>query len=123
MAGDPYPRPPSSRKKRKLSADEQAARIAWKTDGRIPGCDPHHFIDAQVLRHMGFSAYEWDPRNKGWIPREIHAGHTSRMHPIGREQIPASVWDFAGELDLKLGRAYFANWLCKNYSAEELEAA
>jgi hypothetical protein len=119
----PYPRPVSSRKSRKFSKEEVKARMAWKTDGRVPGCDPHHVIDAQVLRHMGFSDYLWDPRNKLWVAREIHAGHTSRMRPLTFDWLTEQNLEFAAELDMKLGRAYFIGWLYKHYPKREAEAA
>ena len=122
MAGAPHLRPVSSRKPRKLSKEQSAAWFAWKTDGRIRGCDPHHAIDAQVLRRMGFSDYLWDPRNKLWIAREAHAGHTSRMHPLPESVLTEAVWDFAAELDGKLERDYFTHWLFTHYASGAVKA-
>ena len=120
MAGAPHLRPVSTRKPRKLSKEQSAAWFAWKTDGRIPYCDPHHCIDAQVLRHMGFADREWDPRNKLWVPRQIHAGHTTRMHPLPWSSLNKQVLEFAADLDMELGRSYFLHWLIKHYPIGEV---
>lgn len=116
MAGDPYPRPPCSRKVRPedMSADELRDRMRWKI---VPvGCDPHHILYAQTLRHHGHSDKLWDLRNRMILPRSTHARHHAGFAPILFEQLPVDAIQFAKEVGL-----YW--WLEQHYPRREAEAA
>jgi len=115
----PHPRPPSSRKKRKLSKAETDAMILWKTLDVPVGCDPHHIIYAQKLRQRGHSDKLWDLRNRLVVTREEHERHHAGFALISRERLPESVWRFALELDGGDLYGYFTEGLYRNYPLRE----
>jgi hypothetical protein len=58
----------------------------------------HHPLEKRLLRARGLHAHVWDERNAIFVKASIHEGHTSKMQPIPREALPASVWEFAREI-------------------------
>jgi hypothetical protein len=72
----------------------------------------HHVLSQQVLRHLaqenGLNLAErerlrWDPRNGLAVCQRHHDHHTLAVRRIPRSALPASVFEFADELD---GRYY-----------------
>ena len=112
----PYPRPPSSKKRKRLTNAEKEAREIFKKCGVPFGYVAHHCIHEQVLRHMGFGEYVYDLRNRLIIPQEVHEQHHSANGPhLTRKDIPHDVLRLSILLDAKLGRDYFGDWLRRNY--------
>lgn len=116
MAGQPYPRPPSSRKPKKLSREETRDRMLWKM---VPvGFEGHHCIYEQVLRNHGQGDKVYDLRNRLVIERRKHERHHSGAAPLFRSELPDSVWEFAYELDGGEPEGYFVDWLYRNYGID-----
>lgn len=127
MAGASYPRPVSSRKKkrREMTGAEKDARAEFKfggfsiyvgdKDGRH-GYVAHHAIYAQKLRARGFGHLVWDKRNRVIVEWYLHETHHSANGPfIPRSALPDSVWAFALELDGGDLDGYFTDWLYRTY--------
>ncbi len=90
-------KPTSTKKKRKLSKEETAAQIAWRTEGRPDTtCDPHHVISEQYLRLHGLQDLIWDRRNRMWITRERHSQHHATK-PLSIYELPVEALMFAEE--------------------------
>ena len=81
-------------------------REGWET-GRCVVCgtrrnlDGHHAVPKRVLLRLGFFAYVMDKRNRVWVCRDDHESHENRHRPILRDELPASVFEFAAELGLE----------------------
>jgi hypothetical protein len=58
----------------------------------------HHLIPKQVLRREGRSDRLTDPRVLMPLCFDCHFSHESWSRRIWRDQLPASVWEFAREL-------------------------
>jgi hypothetical protein len=73
------------------------ARAAHAFDRRF---HVHHFVAAEALRDRGLHAHVWDPRNAGWVERQVHLDHEwSPRSPITLDLVPESAWQFAQEMD------------------------
>jgi hypothetical protein len=101
-----------------MTAEEQRARILWKTLNVPVGCVAHHCILEQKLRDRGHSDKLWDFRNRLVLTREEHERYHAGFAPVWRDQLPDAVWEFALELDGGPG-GYFTHWLKVHY--EEVE--
>jgi hypothetical protein len=125
MSGKPHPKPPSSRKRRtkEMTAEEQRARILWKTLDVPVGCVAHHCILQQKLRDRGHSDKLWDFRNRLVLTREEHERYHAGFAPVWRDQLPDAVWEFAFELDGSEIGGYFNDWLYRKYPVRVVEAA
>lgn len=68
----------------------------------------HHVIPQQTLKNLFPNGHGgrtlpqilWDPRNGMAVERRRHERHTSAHERIARSELPASVFEFAGELGL-----------------------
>ncbi len=107
----PDPKPLPSGKRRKLSKAETDAQIAWKIVP--PGCDPHHVVYAQTLRHHGLADHEWNIRNRMVLTRERHAEHHSGERPIPKSGLPREALDFAKQHGLM-------EWIDQHYPSGDL---
>lgn len=63
----------------------------------------HHCVPKDELRALGLHAHVWDPRNGVWVTARVHMRHEAAFSRIPRELLPASVWEFAQEMDRLLG--------------------
>lgn len=63
--------------------------------------DGHHAIPKRVLRRLGFGDYVMDKRNRVPACRHDHESHENRHRPIRRDELPASVFEFARDLCLE----------------------
>ena len=68
----------------------------------------HHAVEKQALKRRGLHRYLDDIRNRVPVCHERHEQHTSRVKPIPRGVLPASVFEFAAELGLTW-------WVDKHY--------
>lgn len=84
-----------------------------------PRFHAHHILAADQLRKRGLHAFVWDARNGLWIAEQPHMAHehAGGRHRIRREQLPASVWLFAGELDVLAGTEWATAKLEREYPA------
>jgi hypothetical protein len=98
-----------------MTAEEQRARILWKTLNVPVGCVAHHCILEQKLRDRGHSDKLWDFRNRLVLTREEHERYHAGFAPVWRDQLPASVWEFAQVLDGYNLDGYFTDWLYRRY--------
>lgn len=95
-----------------VSAREREQRDAWASNlgpcmicpaegaecaGPVQG---HHAIDKRALKRRGLHRYLWDLRNRVPVCEWRHEQHTTRVKPIPRGLLPASVFEFAAELGL-----------------------
>lgn len=71
--------------------------VVCGTNGRLDG---HHAVPRRVLLRLGFGDYIMDRRNRVPTCRHDHESHENRHRPIRRDELPASVFEFASELDL-----------------------
>lgn len=106
-----------------MGAEEQRARILWKTLDVPVGCVAHHCILEQKLRARGHSDKLWDFRNRLVLTREEHERYHAGFAPICFDQLPELIWEFALELDSGDPAGYFADWLYKHYAVELGDAA
>lgn len=65
--------------------------------GRVQG---HHVVARQTLRRLGLVAVLFDRRNRLSVCEHRHEQHTTGYKPIPQKVLPASVFEFALELDL-----------------------
>lgn len=77
--------------------------------------DGHHAIPRRVLVRLGFADYVMDKRNRVPVCRHDHESHENRHRPLRRDELPASVFEFAAELGLEW-------YLDRHYSAEAAAA-
>lgn len=95
MAGKPYPRPPSSRKRGPATTAEEDAKREWEN---VPlGFHAHHCVYAQTLRQRGLASLVWDTKNRMLVPWKRHAQHHSGEDLIRVLDLPASTIEFAAE--------------------------
>lgn len=66
----------------------------WNLDG-------HHAIPRRVLVRLGFADYVMDKTNRVPVCRHDHEAHENRHRPIRRDELPASVFEFARLLGLE----------------------
>lgn len=62
----------------------------------------HHAVPKDELRARGLHAHVWDPRNGVWVLADVHMRHEYpgvNAQRILAAQLPASVWEFAEEMD------------------------
>lgn len=102
----------TTRRRNPIGDRERAERDAWVANlgacticpaegGECAGpVQGHHAIDKQALKRRGLHRYLWDLRNRVPVCRHRHEQHTTRVKPIPRELLPASVFEFASELAL-----------------------
>lgn len=76
--------------------------------------DGHHAIPKRVLLRLGYGDHVMDKRNRVPVCRHDHESHESRHRPIRRDELPASVFDFATELGLE--------WYIERHYSEEVAA-
>ena len=74
--------------------------------GEVQG---HHILSKQLLRRRGLFFEMLDHRNRLAVCEHRHEQHTTGYKPIPRAALPASVFEFAKELDLEW-------WLDKHYA-------
>ena len=106
----PYPRPPSSKKRKRLTNAEKEAQAEWKYGGfsivvaepgkPIRGYVAHHVLYQQELRKHGHSDLLWDLRNRLVVEHRKHERHHSGSKPIKRSELSQDNLDFAEELGL-----------------------
>lgn len=61
----------------------------------------HHAVPKDELRARGLFGHVWDPRNAVWLRADVHLAHehAGGDRRVPRERLPASVWEFAQEMD------------------------
>lgn len=77
-------------------------------DAADPRFHAHHCVSADALRQRGLHAYVWDARNGVLVTAEVHMAHEHQggEKRIPRSKLPASVWEFARELDRLAGTGW-----------------
>jgi hypothetical protein len=71
-------------------------------------------VPKRVLKRLGHHTFLLDKRNRLALCRDHHEAHENRSRPVPRRLLPASVFEFAAELDL--------TWYLDRHYAEEQAA-
>jgi hypothetical protein len=109
MAGDPDPKPPSSKKQKRTPEDavasERFKRMVLVLDGRCLVHDDerlcagplqaHHVVSQQQLRHAGLHELLWMIDNGMTVCESAHSNHTSASRRIPGARIPLRCIRFA----------------------------
>lgn len=68
----------------------------------------HHAVAQDVLRQRRLHDRLWDARNGVWLAAAVHMAHehAGGESRVPRELLPASVWEFARELDALDGTSW-----------------
>jgi hypothetical protein len=96
----PHPRPPSSKKRKRLTNAEKEAREIFKKCGVPFGYEAHHILYQQELRKHGHSDLLWDLRNRLVVEYRKHERHHSGAEPIKMSELSLENVQFAEELGL-----------------------
>lgn len=71
----------------------------------------HHPLPKDELRRRGLYEHVWDPRNGVWVDATLHMDHEHGSNrKIPRTALPASVWNFARQMDALGGQGDGPEW-------------
>lgn len=80
----------------------------------------HHAVPKDELRARGLHAHVWDPRNGVWLLADVHMRHEFpgvNAQRVPREVLPASVWQFAEEMDATDGTSWATEMVRRTHPA------
>lgn len=82
----------------------------------------HHAVPKDELRARGLHAHVWDPRNGVWLLERVHMQHEYpgvNAQRIRAAQLPASVWEFAEEMDATDGTQWATELVRRSHHESE----